>query len=253
MTSLQRTVLFLAGAATVFCIVVAGMRSLPAFGNYAGPYGNVVMSRVVDERHTGQGVCAVTFDYRGFDTMGEEFILFAAVAGVLMLLRREKDEGEQADRDATQGRVPSPPGAAVHMLGTILFPVGLTFGIAMVLHGHLTPGGGFQGGVFCATAFLFLYLTGERSDFERFAPDPALETAEAIGAAGYLIAGLVGIAGHGLFLENVLPLAQEGKLWSAGLLPILNLAVGLEVASGIMLILAAFLRQALQIRKGARP
>jgi len=247
-----RHILFLVGACATAVVLVAGLRGLPPFGEYPGPYGDVVMARVVQERHTEQAVAAVTFDYRGVDTMGEELMLFAAVAGVVMLLRRKKGEKETESSDGEDHAAAPPPSAAVVMLGTILFPVGLVAGAAMVLHGHLTPGGGFQGGVLSATAFLFVYLTGEIEDFERFAPDGTLDLVEATGAAGYVIAGLSGLIGAAVFLQNFLPLGEKGKLLSAGLIPLLNVVVGVEVTAGIMLILAAFLRQALEIRRKGR-
>src|SRR5438309_2937675 len=74
----------LLGLGALFAWAVAG---LPHFGDYRGPYGYVLNRVVVPERHTTNVVSATTFDVRGFDTMGEEFILFAAVMGVVLLLR----------------------------------------------------------------------------------------------------------------------------------------------------------------------
>ena len=71
-----------------FCYAVV---DLPPWGDYRGPYGDVISRVGVYERHATDAVNAINYDYRGFDTLGEEFILFTAVIGVMMLLRREKD------------------------------------------------------------------------------------------------------------------------------------------------------------------
>src|SRR5213079_2057939 len=71
---------------------------LPDFGSYQGGYGNQLNREVVPERHTSNVVGAVVFDYRGFDTLGEEFILFSAVVGVSLLLRKDREEAAPADR-----------------------------------------------------------------------------------------------------------------------------------------------------------
>ena len=79
----------------VFAVAIAGLlglmlwgfAGLPDFGDYRGPYGDILNRVAVPERSTTDVVTAVNFDYRGFDTLGEEFILFAAVIGVASILR----------------------------------------------------------------------------------------------------------------------------------------------------------------------
>src|ERR1700760_1528609 len=72
----------------LFCYAVL---DLPPWGNYRGPYGDVISRVSVYERHATDAVNAINYDYRAFDTLGEEFILFTAVLGVMMLLRRQED------------------------------------------------------------------------------------------------------------------------------------------------------------------
>src|ERR671932_1763842 len=101
-------VLFLVAAAVFGSLLVWGLSGLPAFGDYRGPYGIVLGQVAVSERHTTEVVGATTFDYRGFDTMGEEYILFAAVMGAVVLLRQQRgeqrDEGEEQDNPADRQR-----------------------------------------------------------------------------------------------------------------------------------------------------
>jgi multicomponent Na+:H+ antiporter subunit B len=134
---------------------------------------------------------------------------------------------------------------------TLLGPIVL-FGIYVVTHGHLTPGGGFQGGVVLATGALLVYLSGEYVTLRRVRPENAIDRAEATGAGGYVLVGLYGLVTGGTFLANTLPLGTAGTLLSAGTIPVINLAVGLEVAAGFTLLLSEFLEQTLVLGAGGR-
>jgi multicomponent Na+:H+ antiporter subunit C len=80
-------------------LLVWALYGLPAFGHYRGPYGNVVNRIVVPERHATNAVGTTVFDIRAVDTMGEELILFAAVVGVVMLLRRTGEDEDHGPED----------------------------------------------------------------------------------------------------------------------------------------------------------
>src|SRR3954466_7632374 len=82
-----RGVLALPVLAGIGTLLLWGFSGLPAFGHYHGEYGHLINTIAVPQRHTANAVTAVVFDYRGVDTLGEEFILFAAVSGVVLLLR----------------------------------------------------------------------------------------------------------------------------------------------------------------------
>jgi multicomponent Na+:H+ antiporter subunit B len=240
---------FLAAAAAAGALLLWGLTGLPDYGVYAGPYGDVLNQVAVAERKATNVVASVTFDYRGVDTLGEEFILFAAVLGVAILLRAQRDETEQPpDEDAADRHAPATSNA-VRVIGLTLVGPVVLFGLYVVAHGHLTPGGGFQGGVVLATAALLVYLSGEYVTLRRVSPELLTDSAEAVGAAGYVAIGLLGVGAGAAFLANVLPLGQPGALLSAGTIPPINLAVGLEVAGGFVLLLSEFLEQTLVIRR----
>jgi multicomponent Na+:H+ antiporter subunit B len=246
--ALRRRV-FLAAAVVMAALLLWGLTGLPEYGVYAGPYGDVLNQVAVAERKATNVVASVTFDYRGVDTLGEEFILFAAVIGVAILLRAQRGETEQApDEDAADRRAPGTSNA-VRVLGLALVGPVVLFGLYVVAHGHLSPGGGFQGGVVLATGALLVYLSGEYVTLRRVSPEVLLDQAEAAGAAGYVAVGLLGVAAGAAFLANVLPLGEPGMLLSAGTIPVINLAVGLEVAGGFVLLLSEFLEQTLVIRR----
>jgi multicomponent Na+:H+ antiporter subunit B len=245
MTPAIRRRAFLAAAAVVGGLLVWGMSGLPPAGTYRGPYGLVLNQVAVAERHTTNVVAAVTFDYRGADTMGEEFILFSAVIGVAILLRAIRGEAEHEPEEAARGRQVPGTSDAVRVGGlTLLGPIVL-FGVYMVTHGHLSPGGGFQGGVVLATGALLVYLSGEYVTLRRVRPESTLDSGEAVGAGGYVVVGLFGLIAGGAFLGNALPHGTAGTLLSGGTVPVINLAVGLEVAAGFTLLLSEFLEQTL--------
>jgi multicomponent Na+:H+ antiporter subunit B len=244
-----RGLVFLLAAGVLGGLLLWAFGGLPAFGAYHGPYGLILNQLSVPERHITDVVTAVNFDYRGFDTLGEEFIFFAAVLGVALILRPQP--GEHADHvtDYAFGRAVPPTSDAVRVLGVGLTPPTLLLGIYVVTHGQLTPGGGFQGGVVLATGVLLIYLAGEFEDLHGLYTEVALERAEAIGAAGYVGVGLLGTATGSAFLANVLPLGRIGSVVSAGTVPLINLSVGVEIAAGTVLLLTTFLHQTVMVRR----
>ena len=241
MTRRARSVVALASLGVLGAVLVVAVTGLEPFGHYPGPYGDVLARVVPGERHTGQLVAATVFDYRGFDTLGEEMILFAAACGcaaLLRVLRREHEEGEGAPAR------PVPSFAARAMGAALVGPV-LVLGAYVIAHGHLTPGGGFSGGVVVAGALLLAYAAGQGMRLRRVRSIVLLEGVEALGAAGFLALALAGLIAAGTLLKNFLALGTSGMLLSAGTIPVGNVAVGLEVAGAVALVFAEFLEQAL--------
>jgi multicomponent Na+:H+ antiporter subunit B len=219
---------------------------------YTGDYGRILDATAVAARHATNVVSAVTFDYRGADTMGEEFILFAAVVGVALLLRAQREEVERPPHDEAAGRVVPRPSDAVRMLGLGTVGPVVALGVYVVAHGHLSPGGGFQGGVALAGALMLVYLAGEYLAFKRVGPVEMIDLAEGVGAGGYVVIGVSSLALGSAFLHNFLPLGTIGELDSAGVIPLINVAVALEVAAGFSLLLSEFLEQTLVVRRAER-
>ena len=250
MTRRVRLVVFLVGAAGVLAALTWGLTGIPKFGHYRGPYGDVLNRRAVPERHATNVVNAIVFDYRGIDTVGEEFILFAAVMGVTVLLRRQREEHEQATAARAEERGFRRTSDAVRVAALVLIAPTVALGMYIVIHGHLTPGGGFQGGVILAGGPLLVYLAGRYITLRQLRPKGVLDLGEGAGAGGFVLIGFVGLVAGAAFLENVFPLGSTGSVFSAGTLPVINVSVGLEVAAGITLIVYEFLEQALIVRAG---
>jgi multicomponent Na+:H+ antiporter subunit B len=244
MTEKRRLLLFAAGALGVAAIYCAGIRNLPAVGGYRGPYGDVIAGLAVYERHATDTVNAITYDYRGFDTLGEEFILFSAVTGVMLLLRPE-DGSKKARRSPAPFRDRAALSETVQVFTTAMFGFSILFGIYIGTHGQLTPGGGFQGGVVVAAAPMLLYIAENTDAFERILSHPLTEFFEAAGAAAYALVGFIALVAGAPFLTNVLPLGQTGDVFSSGTIAVISACVGFEVSAAFMLVIYEYLREIL--------
>jgi len=115
----------------------------------------------------------------------------------------------------------------------------LLFGIYMVLYGHITPGGGFGGGVVIGLAFILVTLvSGERAGLHLFSK-AASSRLDSVGLLIFLVLGWLGTwwAG-GYFFKNfiVTPEAAQFSLLSGGFMPMANIALGLKVASALFLV-----------------
>jgi multicomponent Na+:H+ antiporter subunit B len=163
--------------------------------------------------------------------------------GVVLLMRRQKDEPGGNHEDKARGRVIPPASDAVRVTALLLVAPTIAFGLYIVAHGQVSPGGGFQGGVILSTASLLLYLCATYSQFRCAAPKRLIEAAEAFGAALYILIGAGGVLLGGMFLENVLPLGKSGTLASGGTVFLINLGVGLEVSGGLVLALLIYLEE----------
>lgn len=248
MTSRFRLLLFFLGALGLGCVYVAGVRNLAPWGDYRGPYGDVISALGVYQRHTTDVVNAIDYDYRGFDTLGEEFILFSAVTGVAMLFRPDKSPRRLKDRAPVSDRAAMSETVTVFALG--MFAITVLFGIYIALHGQLTPGGGFQGGVVIASAPMLIYIARNYSTFRKISSSAVLEFIEALGAAGYALIGLAAL-GLGLpFLTNFLPLGSTGDVFSSGTIALISATVGVEVTGGFIVVTYEYLRQIIAEMEG---
>jgi multicomponent Na+:H+ antiporter subunit B len=249
-----RLALFAVAGPGLAAVLVIGMRGLPDFGDYHGVYGRVVNGVELAERHATDVVTALNFDIRAFDTLGEEFILFASVAGVALLLRHMRDEEDSTTAARIDEHRFAQASDALRALSLVLVPVLVALGGYVILHGQLTPGGGFQGGVALAAGPLSILLAGRYLALKAVAPAWALEALDSIGAAAYALIGIGGLIFASVYLKDFLPLGIPGHLLSAGMMPLNSVAVGVEVTGAFLLTWTEFLDQALIVsRAGGSP
>jgi multicomponent Na+:H+ antiporter subunit B len=222
-----------------------GVADLPPFGHYAGPYGDLIVKLVQPQRHIANAVTALVFDYRGFDTMGEELLLFAAASALALLLRETREDevedvGEPILSDAIRGG------------GLLASIVTLVVGLNVVSHAFITPGGGFQGGVVLAASIAFLFLAIEYRRYGKAAHSSIMEPVEAFGAGAYVALGVIALASGLAFLENFMELGIFARLSSGGGAILLNFASALAVAGGFLVIFGECLQENMGARRPGR-
>ena len=229
----RRTRIVVASLALVGMAVLLGWAyaGLPDFGHYRGPYGSVLNRIATPRRHMDNVVNAVTYDIRGFDTMGEEFILFGAVVGVVLLLRGDRDESVD---DEVRSHL-------VRSGGSLSIGIGVLVGLWIVAFGFITPGGGFQGGVALASALVMLFVAVGYRSWRRIGNETLLDPFEALGAGGYVVVGLAALAGGLPFLTNFWGPGIPGTLWSGGSAPLVNWGAGIEVCAAMLVLYTEFL------------
>jgi multicomponent Na+:H+ antiporter subunit B len=114
----------------------------------------------------------------------------------------------------------------------------LLFGIYIVLHGHLSPGGGFAGGVIIALSFVHLMLAFGKDIAVSKVSKNLASNLESLGALMFLSIALIGFLGGSFFL-NILSKGKPFHLFSAGTIPLSNVAISLKVGVGLFAIFLA--------------
>lgn len=111
----------------------------------------------------------------------------------------------------------------------------LLFGIYIVLHGHISPGGGFAGGIIIALSFIHLMLAYGKDVALKKLPKTVMSFFEGIGAILFLSIALLGFTG-GYFFLNFISKGEPFRLFSAGTIPLYNIAISLKVGVGVFAI-----------------
>jgi len=112
------------------------------------------------------------------------------------------------------------------------------FGVYILLHGHLTPGGGFAGGVIIALSFIHLVLAFGKESALRRLSEAAVSVIESCGGLMFWGIALLGFMG-GYFFLNVLPKGRPFDLFSSGIIMLCNIAIFLKVGAGLFSIFIA--------------
>lgn len=114
------------------------------------------------------------------------------------------------------------------------------YGIYIVLHGHLTPGGGFAGGAIIAGAFILLILAFGSTALNLKKEVAGSSNTESVAILLVVILAIMSLLlGLKVFFSNFLPKGEAGTLLSAGVIPLYNIFIGIEVAGAILTIFLA--------------
>ncbi|MCF8297638.1 MAG: hypothetical protein K9J13_08870 [Saprospiraceae bacterium] len=181
-----------------------------------------------DEVGAANLVTSVVLTYRGLDTLGEITILFltAAIIGFVLSFRNS-DTNEKK-------RVIAPASEILNTASKIMIPIVFMFGVYVIINGHLTPGGGFQGGAIIASAIVLMILAQPEIKFNH----KLISTIESISGIGFVVVGVLGLVLAGGFLDNrIFGLGTFGTILSAGAIPIIYIFVGLKVGAELTSIL----------------
>jgi len=174
-------------------------------------------------------VTAIVVTYRGLDTLGEVTVLFlaATIVGLVLAQGRRREQ-------LPQGL--APVGELLTTGSRLLTPLILLLGAYVFVNGHLTPGGGFQGGAILASGVLLLLLADPLRHFSH----GLISAVESIAGVFYVAIGLAGLVWAGGFLDNrILPLGDLGALFSAGVIPVIYSLIGLKVGAEFASMLAS--------------
>lgn len=173
----------------------------------------------IEENRASNLVTSIVVNYRGFDTLGEVTVLFLAATALAFLLATCKCRKKYERIEAS---------LILKTASDILYPLLILFGAYIFIHGHLTPGGGFQGGTVIASAVMLMLLS-------RFTFHPnhrALSTIEGLAGIIFILIGFAGFIWGGSFLaNNILPLGHWNRLFSAGVIPLIYIAIGFKVGA----------------------
>lgn len=178
------------------------------------------LDKTVSELKVANSVTSIIVNFRGFDTLGEVTVLFLAVTALGgILYKRRHHVGERS--------VLFPASTIVTSGSKLLFPAIILLGVYIFVYGHLSPGGGFQGGTIIATGFLLMLLA-----YENFTVSHnTLAYVESFAGILFVLFGFNGLILGKTFLENFLPTGELNSLFSGGIIPIIYILVGFKVAA----------------------
>ncbi len=211
------SLIFLIGLGLLLASVI---KSLPLD---TGRVGAEILKIAPAEIGTANIVTSIVLAYRGLDTLGELTILFVAATAAGMVLGR--------------GRINTTPqaGFILRTASFVLFPFLIITGSYIIIHGHLTPGGGFQGGAILAVAFFLPVLASVGNSLDH----RTSSIIEGFAGITFIVVGLLALLNQGHFLAPLFGVGTVGELISAGSLPLLYMAVGLKVGAELAALLVS--------------
>lgn len=183
-------------------------------------------------------VTAILASFRGYDTLGELFVIFTAGIGVLFMLSTDTERSPLSllPNPDTEGlrhhQVP-------RIVGRLLVPFIVLFGLYVQFHGEYGPGGGFQAGALVSAGFILYALVEGEAAALRVLSFRILAGMIAAGAFLYVAVGLAGILRGGNFLDYSVLLDDPIAGQHMGII-LIELGVGLTVTGVLLSVFHAF-------------
>jgi multicomponent Na+:H+ antiporter subunit B len=177
-------------------------------------------------------ITGILLTFRAFDTIDEVAVLFMVAAGVGLVL-----SGETAADASGSPESKTQASEIVRTATQILLPLIAIFAAYIIMNGHISAGGGFQGGAVIASAVLLLLLANPSQDLST----TFLSITESLAGVLFVLVGIAGLVAAGGFLDNrALPLGEFGAFFSAGAIPVLSVLLGVKVGCELSVILDRF-------------
>lgn len=184
------TVCLVTGAALIY-----GTLDMPAIGDPTAPIPSHpgvtrhYVERALEETSVPNMVTVVLASYRGYDTMFETAVVFTAALGVMALLRRRPVDAPPERPGARAGMAMSDD-AVFTLVTRLTVPFVVVYGVYVISHGELGPGGGFQGGVILASAYFIYALVHGVAPAQRVLPSRVTDVTAGLGVLIYAGVGV---------------------------------------------------------------
>lgn len=214
--------------------MLLGVAALPRPGDSAAPVHAHVAARYVAGGAGDAGaanlVTGVLLNYRAFDTFGEVMVVFTALAAVMAVLT---PSAPGAAGQPGPGRpAPARVSPVVAWVVRLTAPFIALFGAFVILKGHVSPGGGFQGGVILGALLMLLSVVTGRGSEAPLVPVAAARWLQAAAPLTFAIVGLLGLVLTGALLG--LPAAPGMALARELMMIALELGIGIGGAAVIL-------------------
>lgn len=223
---------------TIVAVLLVTVFSLPRFGGEEAPANNEVALRYLEDGPEETGavnmVAGMILDYRAFDTLGESHVLFTGVCAVILLLE-STSESSLFGKKNRKGRKTPPrldltKDPILHQAALFVVPVIFLFGIYVVFNGHLSPGGGFSGGAIIGAGLILYSAAFGFEQTERFLNRRTYRVITFCALCFYSLSKCWSFYTGANHLESGIYPGTLGRIFSAGLILPLNIAVGAVVA-----------------------
>jgi multicomponent Na+:H+ antiporter subunit B len=221
---------FALAAILMFGVIFAGLVTGYAERQTLSPLAEHYLTHVPQGLGAPNVVTGILISFRGFDTLGEVAVLFMVAASVGLLLSGRREEKSATD-------APREPSEIVRNGAEVILPIIFLFGAYVIMNGHLSAGGGFQGGAVVASGVMLLVLALPASRLHL----GFLSATESLAGVLYVLIGILGLVFAGGFLDSrILPPGDFGTLLIAGAIPLVSTLLGIKVGAELSVIIDRF-------------
>jgi len=209
--------------------LLIGVASMPPHGDPDAPMHTHVSARYIEQGEEEAGaaniVTAVILNYRGLDTAGEVTVIFTALAAALAVLIGFP--APPKDNDGVPA-APAPLSPVVSFVVRLLAPFIVLFSVYVILNGHVTPGGGFQGGAILGGLFIALTIVLGEGRTRVLLPRRGAPWMQGAALLAFVAVGILGTALTGYFLGYP---AESQHLVTELMMLVIEVGIGLGGAA----------------------